>query len=214
MRWVVFIKYDSQFQSIIELKGKTFGITRFGGGSHINTVLLAKDQGWLVNQNEEQGNNIRIEPVGDLNSLVNAIRKGIIDCFIWESPSISFLLDSGILRAIGEVHPPWPCFMIAATTDFIEMSSNQIKSVLDSIHGAAKIFHSEVDYSLGIMKKIYKPSEDACQRFMKSVKYSTGGKISKKVLKETMTTLSNVEAISKVANVSNIISPYFSPIED
>lgn len=24
----------------------TFGITRFGGGSHINTVLLAKDQGW------------------------------------------------------------------------------------------------------------------------------------------------------------------------
>lgn len=45
---------------------------------------------------------------------------------------------------------------------------------------------------------------------MKSVKYSTGGKISKKVLKETMTLLSNVESISKVANVSNIISPYFS----
>lgn len=55
------------------------------------------------------------------------------------------------------------------------------------------------------MKKIYKPSE---------VKYSTGGKISKKVLKETMTPLSNVESISKVANVSNIISPYFSPIEE
>lgn len=109
-----------------------FGITRFGGGSHINTVLLAKDQGWLVNQNEEQGNNIRIKPLGDLNSLVNAIGKGIIDCFIWESPSISFLLDSSILRAIGEVHLSWPCFMVAATTDFIEMSSNQIKSVLDS----------------------------------------------------------------------------------
>jgi hypothetical protein len=59
------------------------------------------------------------------------------------------------------------------------------------------------------MKKIYKLSEDACQRFMKSVKYSTDGKISKKVLKETMTTLSNVGEISKVANVSNIISPYF-----
>ena len=37
----------SELQSIIDLKGKTFGITRFGGGSHINTVLLAKDQGWL-----------------------------------------------------------------------------------------------------------------------------------------------------------------------
>ena len=128
--------------------------------------------------------------------------------------SISFLLDSGILRAIGEVHPPWPCFIVAATTDFIEMSANQIKSVLDSIQGAAKIFHAEGDYSLGIMKRIYKLSEDACQSFMKSVKYSTDGKISKTVLKETMTTLSNVGAISKVANVSNIISPYFSPIED
>ncbi|MGB6673746.1 MAG: hypothetical protein WBE34_15055 [Candidatus Nitrosopolaris sp.] len=74
--------------------------------------------------------------------------------------------------------------------------------------------HAEGDSSLGIMKKIYKPSEYACQRFMKSVKYSTGGKISKKVLKETMTPLSNVESISKVANVSNIISPYFSPIEE
>jgi len=104
--------------------------------------------------------------------------------------------------------------MVAATTDFVEMSSNQIKSVLDSIQGAAKTFHAEGDYSLGIMKKIYKLSEDACQRFMKSVKYSTGGKISKKVLKETMTTLSNVEAVSKVANVSNIISPFSSPIED
>ncbi len=55
----------------------------------------------------------------------------------------SFLLDSGILRAIGEVDPPWPCFMVADTTDFIEMSSNQIKSVLDSIQGAAKIFHAK-----------------------------------------------------------------------
>jgi ABC-type nitrate/sulfonate/bicarbonate transport system substrate-binding protein len=162
MRWVVLIKYVSQFQSIIDLKGKTFGITRFGGGSHINTVLLAKDQGWLVNQNEERENNIRIKPVGDLNSLANAIRKGIIDCFIW----------------IGEIHPPWPCLMVAATTDFIEMSTNQIKSVLDSIQGAAKIFHAEGDYSLGIMKRIYKISEDACQRFMKSVKYSIDGTIS------------------------------------
>src|SRR5712691_6805737 len=113
----------------------------------------------------------------------------------------SFLLESGILRAISEVHPPWPCFMVAATTDFIEMSSNQIKSVLDSTQGAAKIFHAEGDYSLGIMKKIYKLSEGAVQRFRKSVKYLTDGKISKKVLKETMTTLSNVGAISKVANV-------------
>ena len=78
----------------------TFGITRFGGGSHINTVLLAKDQGWRISQIEEQGNNIRIKPLGDLSSLANAIGKGIIDCFIWDSPSISFLLDSGILRAI------------------------------------------------------------------------------------------------------------------
>jgi hypothetical protein len=108
----------------------TFGITRFGGGSHINTVLLAKDQGWLVNQSEEQGNNIRIKPLGDLNSLVNAIGKGIIYCFIWEPPSISFLLDSGILRAIGEVHLSWPCFMVAATTDFIDQikKSNQSRS--------------------------------------------------------------------------------------
>ena len=90
-RWVVLIKYDSQFQSIIDLKGKTFGITRFSGGSHINTVLLAKDQGSAkINQNEEQGNNIRIKPLGDLNSPVNAIGKGIIDCFIWESLSMKF----------------------------------------------------------------------------------------------------------------------------
>jgi hypothetical protein len=36
-----------------------------------------KIKGWLVNQNEEQGNNIRIKPLGDLNSLVNAIGKGL-----------------------------------------------------------------------------------------------------------------------------------------
>jgi hypothetical protein len=42
-------------------------------------------------------------------------------------------LYSGILRARqGEVHPPWPCFMVAATTDFIGTSPNQIKSRLST----------------------------------------------------------------------------------
>jgi ABC-type nitrate/sulfonate/bicarbonate transport system substrate-binding protein len=47
MKWVVVIRgNDSKLESIGNLGGKTFGITKLGGGAHINTVLITSKEGW------------------------------------------------------------------------------------------------------------------------------------------------------------------------
>jgi ABC-type nitrate/sulfonate/bicarbonate transport system substrate-binding protein len=43
MKWVIVISAaNSKLITIADLKCKAFGITKFGGGAHINTILITK----------------------------------------------------------------------------------------------------------------------------------------------------------------------------
>jgi ABC-type nitrate/sulfonate/bicarbonate transport system substrate-binding protein len=80
MKWVIVVAAaaaNSKLTTIADLKGKVFGITKFGGGARINTILIAKKQGL----SEENGDSI-IRLLGDLNSMIVALKNGDIDCFV------------------------------------------------------------------------------------------------------------------------------------
>ncbi len=68
MRWVVLVPGNSSYNTIGDLKGKIFGITKFGGGSHINTLLMSNQKGW------REGVDFHIRALGDLKSLMLGLK--------------------------------------------------------------------------------------------------------------------------------------------
>lgn len=45
LKWAAVAAPDSKIESLKDLKGKTFGISRFGSGSHIQSFVLASNEG-------------------------------------------------------------------------------------------------------------------------------------------------------------------------
>ena len=68
MKWVILGSSHSSFGTTKDLKGKTFGITKLGQGSHINTMLMVSQQGWIEHRD------FNIKALGDLNSLVIGLK--------------------------------------------------------------------------------------------------------------------------------------------
>ncbi|MDQ6724471.1 MAG: hypothetical protein M3Z01_09465, partial [Thermoproteota archaeon] len=92
MRWVVLVLGNSSYNTIGGLKGKIFGITKFGGGSHINTLLMSNQKGW------REGVDFHIQALGDLKSLILGLENGVVDSFVWELFSIKIFLDKNNLK--------------------------------------------------------------------------------------------------------------------
>jgi sulfonate transport system substrate-binding protein len=182
----------------MDLKTKVFGITKFGGGAHINTVLISSQQGW------KEDVDFKIKSLGHLGSLIAGLRSGAL---VWEPFSIKSLIDiTGDIKSIGDVIPPWPCFMVAERTSFLQDKkySDQIKGLLSSFQEAAMIFHQYKAYSIEIISKNYKLSQEDSKRWFESVKYSVTGKISHKALQEVVTTLLKTGTISHRIDVANL----------
>lgn len=201
MKWVVLVLSSSPFMNVVDLKTKVFGITKFGGGAHINTVLISSQQGW------KEDVDFKIKSLGHLDSLIAGLRSGVIDALVWEPFSIKSLIDiTGDIKAIGDVIPPWPCFMVAERTSFLQDKkySEPIKGLLSSFKEAAMIFHHDKAYSIEIISKNYKLSQEDSKRWFESVKYSVTGKISHKALQEVVTTLLKTGTINHRIDVANL----------
>ena len=207
MRWVVLVPGNSSYNTIGDLKGRIFGITKFGGGSHINTLLMSNQKGW------REGVDFHIQVLGDLKSLMLGLENGVVDSFVWELFSIKIFLDKKNLKVIDNLIPPWPCFVVAAKTDFIKQKNEKIKLILSVFRESAKIFHYNADLAIEMVSKNFNLSKSDSEIWFKCVRYSLDGRISVKSLEKIVTTLLKAKTIDYKPDITSLISPEFAQID-
>jgi ABC-type nitrate/sulfonate/bicarbonate transport system substrate-binding protein len=202
MKWVVIVRRDdSKYSGVSDLRGKTFGITKLGGGSHINTVLIANKEGW-----SEKDDDFVFKPLGNINSMISALKNGEIDCFVWEPLSIKSHLDKGDLKVLAEAFPPWPSFMIASKTEFLNEFSDRVRTLMLSLQEAARIFDDNRKYPIEVMNKVYNLSEEDCRDWLNTVRYSTTGAVSQDLVNQTTEILVSVGAITREIGFPDLVS--------
>ena len=135
--WAVSTGAESPIKSIADLKGGTFGISRFTSGSHMMAYLLAAERGW------DPQTDIDFAVKGDFTSLRNGVNDGTTSAFMWETFTTKPFHDSGEVKRIGEITTPWPCFMCAARQSVVTERLEDIQSVLAAVHQSALAFHRE-----------------------------------------------------------------------
>jgi ABC-type nitrate/sulfonate/bicarbonate transport system substrate-binding protein len=48
--WAINVGKNATFESVEDLRGQTFGISRFGSGSHLMAYVLASTRGWNLKE--------------------------------------------------------------------------------------------------------------------------------------------------------------------
>ncbi|MGB6153242.1 MAG: substrate-binding domain-containing protein [Pricia sp.] len=131
--WGIHVGANSKHRSLSDLENTKTAISRFGSGSHLMAYVNAKNQGWRTDS-------LQFEVIDNLDGAVKALTQGTADYFMWEHFTTKPLVDKGIFRRLGDCPTPWPCFVIAATDDFIKKNPGTLSHILETINGYTSEF--------------------------------------------------------------------------
>ncbi|WRT64647.1 uncharacterized protein IL334_001581 [Kwoniella shivajii] len=134
LRWAIITGKESEYNSISDLKGTTFGISRLGSGSQVMASVLSLQEGWTEDEQPKFKVNGQFKPLRD------SVNSGETSVFLWEWFTTKPYVDSGEVRFIGSVYTPWPCWHIAASPS---SSNESIKSFLENLQPYVVEFNSK-----------------------------------------------------------------------
>ncbi|WWC59579.1 uncharacterized protein I303_102136 [Kwoniella dejecticola CBS 10117] len=165
LRWAIITGKDSKYNSVDDLKGTTFGISRLGSGSQVMASVLSLNEGWTEDEQPKFKVNGQFKPLRD------SVNSGETSVFLWEWFTTKPYVDSGEVRFIGSVYTPWPCWHIAASPS---TSSESIKTFLLSLQPYVQNFNSpqarEKD-DIDFVHSYFGHDKEDVKEWLKSVKW-------------------------------------------
>jgi ABC-type nitrate/sulfonate/bicarbonate transport system substrate-binding protein len=199
LRWAVITGHNSPYQSVEDLKGETFAISRFTSGSHLMAGVLASNYGWDVNE-------VQFKVVGSLKDLKDSVNSGETAAFLWEYFMTKPYADSGEVRFIGEISTPWSCFMMAARKDFLESNVETLHNLLEGLQEAIRDFYTEPGVTEDIAKEFGLQLDDA-KMWHSSVTITGVPSISEDSLTKAITALQQIEVLdpNEPINPSSVV---------
>ncbi|KAF9436785.1 hypothetical protein BGZ76_002969 [Entomortierella beljakovae] len=131
--WAISVGYNSKHVDRKSLENGAIGISRIGSGSHIIPFVLADQEGWLKDNSSTDTNNndnkspFEFKVLNTFQHLRDSVNDGSTDAFLWEKFTTKPYHDSKEVRLVDTITPPWPAFMIAASTRHLPSSTDAQK---------------------------------------------------------------------------------------
>ena len=125
--WGIHVAFDSDFETINDLKNTKAAISRLGSGSQLMAFVNAQNQGWNIDD-------LKFEIVNTIDCAVESLTNKKADYFMWEKLMTKPLVDAKIFRKIADCPSPWPCFVISVRNEFLNKNSDEIYRVLKIIN--------------------------------------------------------------------------------
>jgi sulfonate transport system substrate-binding protein len=129
--WGIHTGALSSYQSVADLAGQAFAISRPGSGSQLMVYLLAQQQGW-------PRASVRFVEVGNLAGATQALTHQEAAGFLWERFMTQPLVDSGTFRRLGTLPTPWPAFAVAVRPDVWVTRQGEVRQLMEAALGQAK----------------------------------------------------------------------------
>ena len=124
--WGIHTGAAQPHQSVADLKGKTFAISRPGSGSQLMVFELARQQGWAMGD-------FSFVEVGSLAGARQALVQHEAAGFLWERFMTQPEVDAGHMRRLGELPTPWPAFSVAVRPQVWASQRAEVEKVLNKV---------------------------------------------------------------------------------
>lgn len=168
--------------------GKRYAISRYGSGSHLMAFVDAAQRGLEVEESQ-------FVLVNNLDGAVKALSGNEADLFMWEKFMTKPYVDNGTFRRVGECPTPWPSFVIAVRTAFLEENPELIQGMLSVIQRACKEFYALPDAAQRITDRFHIKPDDVAE-WMNAIQWQTEATFDTAPLKAVIDTLSKLKIIN------------------
>lgn len=195
--WGIHTGANNSLDSYDKVFSKTYGISRFGSGSHLMAIVDANSKGHKISKDQFQ-------IIKNLDGALHSLSVLESDVFYWEKYTTKPYVDSGQLRRLGEYLTPWPCFVIAATEEILEREPENIIRMLRVIHDSCDTFMQSED-AISLVSQRYELLEADVERWFHSTEWAIHGWISNKMLDNVIYNLKLAGIIDKTAATPDLI---------
>ncbi len=130
LHWGIHVPYKSEIKTVSDLEGQTFAISREGSGSHLMSYVKAHQEGWDTSK-------LKFNIIGDIYGGLWALENNEAQGFLWEKYTTHPYTEQKKCRYIGEVVTPWPCFVIAVRTEFLEEYPEEMERMCNIVNKKA-----------------------------------------------------------------------------
>ena len=162
--WGIHVAYDSDYETINDLKNTKAAISRLGSGSQLMAFVNAQNQGWNID-------NLKFEIVNTIDGAVESLTDKKADYFMWEKFMTKPFVDAKIFRKIADCPSPWSCFVIAVNNEFLNDNFDLIEKLLKIINQKTATFKEIKDIDKIIAPK-YNLKINDVQEWLKATEWS------------------------------------------
>lgn len=199
LTWSISTGSKSIYNSIEDLKGEVFGISRYQSGSHLMSCVLADQYGW-------KQSDLKFNINHNFDNLRKSVNDNTIAAFLWEYFMQKPFYDKGEIRQIGEIITPWPCFMIASTKSLISKRLNDFKKMFIALEKACLLFRTDSMKSIQRISENYNLTKEDATCWFEKVLINPTNQISESTIETTLDAL-------KSANLLNDKNKKYNPID-
>lgn len=195
--WAAHVPAHAPFQTMDDIKGKIYAISRYGSGSHLMSFVDAQKRGWPTD-------NLQFKLVSNLNGARAALKNREADIFYWEKFTTKKYVDSGEFRSIGECPTPYACFVVCATEQALKAKKKLVFKTLKSVFKACENLDMNPD-RISIIANYYQLSETDVAAWIKDIKWVKKINLDKKPLKKAIRTLVGLNLINEQLKYKHLV---------
>ena len=197
LTWGIHVPAKSPFQTMEDVKGKRYAISRFGSGSHLMSYVDAQQRDWPLEE-------LKFEVVGNLKGARKAFRDGDAEIFLWEKFTTKPLVDKGEFRRIAETPTPFHCFVACASEKALAEKEEAVYAALKGVFKSAKKL-KEHPSNANMIAHRYRQQEEDVAEWLKTVQWTPKIDLDKKMLKKTLKTLKSLGLVEEQWKVKDMV---------
>ncbi|EON75982.1 hypothetical protein ADIS_3570 [Lunatimonas lonarensis] len=202
LAWGIHVSAKAPLRPLSQLKNVPFLVSRMGSGSHLMAYLLAKREGWRMEE-------LEFEVVGDLSGARREFKSSLTKLFLWERYTTQPLVSAGECRRIGEIPTPWPCFAIVASEQARMNHPKVLRQLTETLYAENHRLMVEVDASISDIQQLYGINREDVKDWFAQTKWAEGPQVAADSLVDTMRTLSELGLINQTVPVEMLVDQRF-----
>ncbi len=196
LQWGIHVDAQSSYTAVKELQSGKAAISRMGSGSHLMAYVHAQIQDWDTAD-------LSFTIVNTLDGAVEALSRGEADYFMWEHFTTKPLVDQGIFRRLADCPTPWPCFVIAASNNFLSENAESLDHILEVINLYTSEFKQIPSIDRTLANRYEQQLEDI-RKWLSMTRWSQS-QIQPQVIDKVQTTLHELKLIEKIISLEDIV---------
>jgi sulfonate transport system substrate-binding protein len=190
--------------SVTDIQAPNYAISRLGSGSHLMAMIHAHQLGRTVLLEQ-------LIAVQSLDGAIESLKKKETDLFYWEKFMTRPFVKKGWVQKIGEFSAPWSSFLIVASEDALNHSSDAIHSVLKIMNERCIDFQKNKTAAEQVSQVFHMTLEEARQ-WLDSTKWNNGFDVQEAQLLHAYQALESIGAVQSKLHFPSFCAPWVSCI--